>query len=294
MLKPSLSVRQPVGVSWSTNDLGMRDRPYTVAKPANTVRIGLMGDSIAAGWGVGDDLGFEPILERWFDERSRKAGGPGFEILNFAVPGRSPGQRWYHFMQVGWVMEPDLVLFEATQADVGWAVRRLRELLPRGIGWDSPLYSDILAACGVMPGETSTAYEQALRPYTWELTASAYRAIAEGCSLRGVPSVMVVIPRVGRTVDAADHQRLLAVARDAGFSAVIDISDAFDGIDPTTLTARADDYHPNDKGHALLARRLDEALWHHPLLNTLRNRGASLGEPVVPATNAGLPSASEG
>jgi hypothetical protein len=265
-----------------------------MAKPPNTVRIGLMGDSIAAGWGVGDDLGFEPTLERWFDERSRKAGGPGFEILNFAVPGRSPCQRWYHFMRVGWVMEPDLVIFEATQADVGWAVRRLRELLPRGIGWDSPLYSDILATCGVMPGESSKTYERALRPYTWELTAAAYRAIAEGCSSRGVPSVIVVIPRVGRAVDSADHQRLLAMARDAGFSAVIDISDTFDGIDPATLTARADDYHPNDKGHALLARRLDAALWQHPLLGQLRNRGASLGEPAVPTSSAGLPSSSEG
>ncbi|WP_406698208.1 SGNH/GDSL hydrolase family protein [Singulisphaera sp. Ch08] len=283
VLKPSLSVRQPVGVSWSTNDLGMRDRPYPVAKPANTIRIGLMGDSIAAGWGVGDDLGFEPTLERWFDERSRQAGGPGIEILNFAVPGRSPGQRWYHFTQVGWVTEPDLVLFEATQADVGWAVRRLRELLPRGIGWDSPLYVDILSASGVMPGETGQTYERALRPYTWELTASAYRAIAEGCSSRGVPSILAVIPRVGRTVDAADHERLLAMARDAGFSAVIDISDAFDGIDPATLTARADDYHPNDRGHALLARRLDEALWQHPLLSQLRNRKGSPGGSPVPS-----------
>lgn len=276
VLKPNLSVIQPVGVSWSTNELGMRDRSYPLAKPSNTVRIGLMGDSIAAGWGVGDDLGFEPILEREFDQRSRQAGGPAFEILNFAVPGRSPGQRWYHFMELGWVMEPDLVLFEATQADVGWAVRRLRELLPRGIGWDSPLYAEILSKCGVMPGALGKTYEKALRPFTWELTASAYRAIAEGCSARGVPSILVVIPRVGRTVDSADHQRLLALARDAGFSAVIDISDAFDGIDPTTLTARADDYHPNDKGHALLARRLDEALWDHPLLSEFRSRrGAS-------------------
>ena len=48
VLKPRLSVMQPVGAIWSTNALGMRDRPYTRAKPPNTVRIGLMGDSIGA------------------------------------------------------------------------------------------------------------------------------------------------------------------------------------------------------------------------------------------------------
>jgi lysophospholipase L1-like esterase len=288
VLKPSLSVIQPVGALWSTNELGMRDRPYTRAKPPNTVRIGLMGDSIGAGWGVGDGLGFEPILERWFDQRSRQAGGPGVEILNFAVPGRSPGQRWFHFMEVGWPMEPDLVLFESTQADVGWAVRRLRVLLPRGLGWDSPLCSDILTACGLLRGQTGETYERALRPYTWELTARAYRAVAEGCASRGVPSIWVLIPRVGRTVDPKDHQRLVTLARAAGFSAVIDISDAFDGIDPATLTARPDDYHPNDKGHALLARRIDEALRDHPLLGQLRNRGEGRSEPVPLTASAVL------
>ena len=43
---------------------------------------------------------------------------------------------------------PDLVLFEATDADVGWDHRRLAELLPRGIGWDSSIYGDILDAIG--------------------------------------------------------------------------------------------------------------------------------------------------
>lgn len=275
VLKPSLSIIQPVGATWTSNELAMRDRSYTVVKPPHTVRIGLMGDSIGAGWGVGDDLGFEPILERWFDDRSQRSGGPRFEILNFAVPGRSAGQRWHHFMKVGWVMNPDLVLVESTQADVGWAVRRLRELLPRGIGWDSPLYRDILAACGLTPGESGDHYERALRPYTWELTASAYRAIAAECSARGVPSVWVLIPRVGRKVEPEAHRRLVAVAREARFSAIIDVSDAFDGIDPATLTARVDDYHPNAKGHALLARRIDEALWNHPVLAPLRARPGS-------------------
>lgn len=275
VLKPSLSIIQPVGVSWSTNELAMRDRAYPVAKPLNTIRIGLMGDSIGAGWGVGDDLGFEPILESWFDERSRRRGGPGIEILNFAVPGRSAGQRWHHFLEVGWPMDPDLVLVESTQADVGWAVRRLRELLPRGIGWDSPLYRELLEACGVGPGESGSYYERALQSHTWEFTAAAYRAIAEGCSARGVPSVWILIPRVGRTVESEDHHRLVELARDAGFSAIIDVSDAFDGIDPTTLTARSDDYHPNAKGHALLARRIDEALWNHPVLVELLTRDRS-------------------
>ncbi len=75
----------------------MRDRSYPIAKPAGTFRIAFVGDSIGAGWGVNDEQRFESILERDWDARSRRSGGPAVEILNFAVPGHSPGQRWDHF-----------------------------------------------------------------------------------------------------------------------------------------------------------------------------------------------------
>jgi lysophospholipase L1-like esterase len=266
VLMPSLRVIQPVGASWSTNAQGMRDDAYPRAKPPGTFRIALAGDSIGAGWGVGDGAGFEPRLERSLAERSRVAGGPAVEILNFSVPGRSPGQRWYHFTQLAWDTEPDLVVFEATQADVAWDRRRLARLLARGIGWDSPLYARVLDAVGVQPGDSVETYAQALQPYDWELTAEVYRHVAADCRARGVPSVWLLLPRVGRPVEPADHQRLVSLAREAGFTSLVDLSDSFDGLDPSTLTARSDDYHPNARGHALLAARLNQALLQVPSL----------------------------
>src|SRR5262249_19747426 len=120
VLKPDLSVVRNDGTTWSTNAMGMRDRPYVVARPAGRFRIALTGDSIGVGLGVSDGRGFEPTLERWLGEQSRRRGGLEVEILNFALPGRSPGQRWDHFQKVGWATGPDLVLFEATPADIGW------------------------------------------------------------------------------------------------------------------------------------------------------------------------------
>lgn len=264
VLEPSLRVIQPVGASWSTNARGMRDRAYTRAKPPATFRIALAGDSIGAGWGVGDGAGFEPRLERSLAEQSRAAGGPAVEILNFSVPGRSPGQRWYHFNGLAWTTEPDLVIYEATQADVGWDRRQLARLLARGIGWDSRFYARVLKAAGVRPGESAAHYAQALQPYDWELTAEVYRHVAADCRAHSVPSVWLLLPRVGRPVEPADHQRLVSLAREAGFTSLVDLSDSFDGLDPSTLTARSDDYHPNSRGHALLAGRLHQALREDP------------------------------
>ena len=128
------------GVHWRTNSQGMRDGAYAVDKPPGTFRIALVGDSIGAGWGIDVEQRFESILERAWNARAKAASGLAVEIINCAVPGHSPGQRWYHFSQVGRPMNPDMVIYESTAADVGWDERRLRYLLARGIGWDSPLY----------------------------------------------------------------------------------------------------------------------------------------------------------
>jgi hypothetical protein len=269
ILRPNLSIVRNDGTTWTTNVLGMRDRPYARARPAGTFRIAMTGDSIGVGLGVSDGRGFEPTLERWLAEQSRRRGGPEVEILNFALPGRSPGQRWDHFQKIGWAMEPDLVLFQATPADIGWDQRRLAELLPRGIGWDSPLYGDVLKRLRVRPDATSEDCVHALRLYRWDLLAAVYQAVAADCRARKVPCLWILIPRVGRFVEPEDHGRLVDLARTAGFAAVVDISDAFDGCDPAALAIHPSDFHPNAEGHALLARRLGPALWPLPAFGPL-------------------------
>ena len=263
VLKPDLSIVH-WGVRWSTNSLGLRDRPYAREKPAGTFRIALVGDSIAAGWGVDDGLAFESILEGVLDARSRAAGGPTVEILNFAVPGLGPGQRWEHFRRIGWATDPDLVIIEATEAEVGWDERRLRALLPRGLGWDTPQYRDGLAAAGARPGGDAETYKRALRHYKEAILAGVYRSIAAECRTRGVPCVWVLIPRVGRDSDPAGRRRILAMARSSGFSAVEDLSDVYRGVEPRLLAISPKDYHPNADGHARLAHRLDEVLSRRP------------------------------
>lgn len=259
ILKPDLSV-ELAWAHWSTNSHGMRDRSYALEKPPHTLRIALVGDSIGAGWGVEDDEGFEPRLEDSLDQRSRSASGPAVEVLNCAVPGHSPGQRWDNFTRLGWTMGTDVVIYEATLADPGWDERRLRGLLPRGIGWDSSLFHDTLEEARIRPGQSAESYKNPLRRLRWELLEGVYRTIADDCRIREVPAVWVLIPRVGKAADPAQRDRLLSVARRSGFSAVIDLSDAFDGIEISDLAIDPTDYHPNARGHAILARRLEAAL----------------------------------
>ena len=194
------------GVHWQTNSLGMRDRAYTVAKPPRTFRIALVGDSIGAGWGVDVEQRFESILERSWDARSRAASGLAVEIVNCAVPGQSPGQRWCHFSQVGWPMNPDMVIYQSTASDAGWDERRLRYLLARGIGWDSPVYRQVLERSRLERLGSPDDYKRALKPRHWEILAGVYQTMTADCRQAGTPIVWMLIPRVGRPNDGPDER----------------------------------------------------------------------------------------
>jgi hypothetical protein len=257
------------GVHWQTNSQGMRDRAYTVAKPPQTFRIALVGDSIGAGWGVDVERRFESILERTWDARSQAASGLAVEIINCAVPGQSPGQRWCHFSQVGRPMNPDMVIYESTASDVGWDERRLRYLLARGIGWDSPVYHGALERAGVARLGSPDDYKRALRPRHWDILAGVYQTMAAECRSMGVPIVWLLVPRVGRPNDGPDQRALKKAAQAASVTRIVDVTDAYDGLDPAGLAVEPDDFHPNAMAHERLAQRLDNAMSGLPELRPL-------------------------
>jgi GDSL-like Lipase/Acylhydrolase family len=256
VLKPGLSTRHR-GATWTTNARGMRDRDYPTRKPEGTYRIALAGDSIGAGWGVDDGQGFEPTWERALSRSSM------VEIWNHAVPGLAPGQRWDHFTREGWASNPDLVVFQGTPADFGWDDRKLRSLLPKGIGWEVPSYKESLAIAHARPGGDEESYKKTLRPLREAILAGVYRTVAIDCRSKRIASVWLLLPRVGKATPTLERKRLVDLARGAGFTHIVDLSDAFDGLDPAALAIGPHDFHPNASGHEILARRLDDALREH-------------------------------
>jgi hypothetical protein len=280
VLKPNLKTMHR-GASWTTNSLGMRDREYDLKKPANTIRIALVGDSIGAGWGVNDGQAFESLIEENLNQSSaalidpredtgrtrpvapelREASKTSYvEVLNFSVPGHAPGQRWEQFRRVGWPMSPNVVIFEATPADPGWDERRLRGLLARNIGWDAPQYRNALGHSQARRGSDFASYKSALKSSRWAILENVYQSAVAECREHDVLPVWVLIPRVGKPMPPEDRTRLVALARSSGFAVVIDVSDAFEGIEPAELAISADDFHPNARGHRILADKIEKAL----------------------------------
>ena len=82
---------------------------YTLAKPANTYRLMILGPSFAFGWGVDYELSFAGVLNRLLQE-SAFTGGNKLEIINAGVPAMTLAPQLIWFERVGKRYEPDLVI----------------------------------------------------------------------------------------------------------------------------------------------------------------------------------------
>jgi len=95
-----------------TNSAGYRDLERTVEKPADVVRVALLGDSLIEALQVPFDRTAGQVLERSLNagERSAAAGrAPRFEVLNFGVSAYGLGQyllTWQHYARA---YKPDYV-----------------------------------------------------------------------------------------------------------------------------------------------------------------------------------------
>jgi hypothetical protein len=106
-LKPNLSILfQRVMVR--TNSFGMRGPEITEAKPDNTLRLAVLGDSYTFGWGVEESSAFPRVLEQ--ELNARKASQKNVQVLNFGVPGYSTFQEVAQFIEKGHKFQPAAVL----------------------------------------------------------------------------------------------------------------------------------------------------------------------------------------
>jgi len=85
------------------------DVEYTVAKPANTYRVMILGPSFAFGWGVDYEFSFAGVLQQLLRERGY-AREKKIEVINAGVPAMPLAPQIAWFDQMGRHYESDLVI----------------------------------------------------------------------------------------------------------------------------------------------------------------------------------------
>lgn len=101
-------------VTVHTNALGLRGTAVGRSKPPGTLRILVLGDSFAFGFGVEDDETFPARLETLLRERL----GRPVEVLNAGVPGWNTAHYGLFLRERGLALQPDRVLVALMGNDV--------------------------------------------------------------------------------------------------------------------------------------------------------------------------------
>lgn len=136
-----------------TNALGLRGPEIAVPKPADTFRILVLGDSVAFGWGVDDEVTF---LRRWEAQLNARGDGRRYQVVNTGHLLFDTTQEAALLRDFGLGLQPDAVLLVYVVNDV------------------EPTWEVVAAALG-MP-VPATAEEQALaEPDGWQRLAARLR-----------------------------------------------------------------------------------------------------------------------
>ncbi len=93
------------------NSHGMRDSEVELVKPEGTIRVAIVGDSIAFGLGVPQTATFASRAELLLAKYFRGEGEPNVEVLNFGVTGYSFGQILRTVRTKVIDFDPDVILY---------------------------------------------------------------------------------------------------------------------------------------------------------------------------------------
>jgi hypothetical protein len=95
------------------NSDGLRDREHTRVKPADTVRIAVLGDSFSEAMHLPMEQTFWSVLERKLQD-CNAFPGKRVEVINFGVSGYGTAQELMTLRQKVWEYSPDIVMLAFT------------------------------------------------------------------------------------------------------------------------------------------------------------------------------------
>ncbi len=95
---------------------GLRDREHSLAKPPDTIRVAILGDSFTEALQVNQEEDFCSVLEKEL-RKCDNLRGRHIEVINFGVAGLGTAQELLTLRHRVWKYNPDIVLLEFTTAN---------------------------------------------------------------------------------------------------------------------------------------------------------------------------------
>ena len=277
-------------VTYRINARGYRGTDFSVAKPAQTYRIVILGDSFTFGEGTPEPLIYPALLGEAL--RGRRVDGRRIEVINLGVPGDDLGGELRTYRGFARSLKPDWVVLQWNTNDFPSSHVQRDHL--RLIGSQ---YRDVFANAEALRWSRLLGFVYT-RLRTWqlsrELIATTRRDVETRSDvLAGIGRLrrMAVQDGAGFTVlafpelirfDAYPYAAILELLREYCRSEqihLIDLLPALAAHRDHELWVHETDHHPNRVAHAIAARELSQGL--EPLL------GGSPSPPPAPGGAAG-------
>jgi lysophospholipase L1-like esterase len=259
-----------------TNSLGMRGPEYSLEKNPQIIRIALIGDSIAFGWGVKEEERYSTVLEKLLSEK----WGKQVEILNFGVPGYNTMIEAELVEQKVATFNPDMLILHFVNNDDGapyfmsrpesfWTIKKsflfefIKERLVQPSKDSNP---NLSVGFGGLPEESKAAV---IKEYSYMVGA---QAVKRGLDRIGKYAQSKQIPFYIVFGSLRDGQySLLRQAAKKNGTQLVSIKENVERyfaargiITPKEriqdLTLNPKDPHPNAKGHGIYAEALFDAI----------------------------------
>jgi lysophospholipase L1-like esterase len=247
-----------MGVPVRTNSLGLRDREFSLEKPAGVRRVLVLGDSMTLGWGAREEDSYPKVLERLLNEK-----GPAHEVINTGVGNYNTAQEVAYFRERGIRLNPDEVV-------LGFYINDAEPTPSERAGFIARhSYFYVLAASGWDAFERRRGWKEGFAAYYrnlyseanpgWRQCQDALRELSGLCRDARIGLRLIIIPELhapGAPYAFRDVHRLVAAAADREGIPVLDLVDAFDGVDPPSLWVSRGDAHPSASAHRIIANAL--------------------------------------
>ena len=261
-LKPDIDTYHKL-VELRTNSVGLRDKEYSLAKPANTFRVAVIGDSYTMADGVAIEETFHSLLEEQLNVAQHEVN---YEFINFGISGYSLRQYFEVMQDKSMAYEPDLFLVvfcprndqnipdEKTYRDVPrtypffhfYSIDTLRDLYRRGSYYDDDVAN--------MEKELTrnAPFSDAQRRYMTQVFSGM-----GGFSHQNEIPVVIVYLDVFYNEKFADKLEEIVLKKDLYFA---NLSTPFEGTEIDDYIIYPIDSHPNGAAHRIFADVLYEFL----------------------------------
>jgi hypothetical protein len=239
------------GAPLRVNRWGMRDADYEKTPRPDVTRIALFGASYTFGSGVGDEEDFESLVEDRLN-RDRAPADPAIEILNFSRPGFTAVQTLLLLDRQALEFSPHvlwLVSYNDESLDIALHVAKM---VRAGVELPYDYLREIVARAAVTPDLSEPEATKRLQAHHLEIMAWTLDQIAERCRTRGIHPVFIYLPATRTVRPEEAFARSAPLAREAGFDTV-DLSTAYDGPPLEEIVVAPYDFHPNQRGHRIIA-----------------------------------------